>query len=289
MGMIAPSIDIVVVTHNSKDVIERTLRSIAMNSVGMSVRTWVVDNKSTDGGPQLVRERCGWVSTLELGTNDGFAAGCNIGTELGTAPLVLFLNPDCVLQPGALRRMQAYLNMHPEACAVGPAQISTSGSQLPAHQAFPTVAGEFERTFSRISSVIGRPLARLASKDAGQVDWISGACMMIRRSALEQVGPFDEGFFLYFEETDWCLRATAMGHEVHHDPSVAVEHACGTSVKRSDVGGGTNRASSIFVSSRRRYFRKHHGLLATVAVEILHKGREMVDALKLRLGAGVPA
>lgn len=286
MRLREPAIDIVVVTHNSGDVIEHTLLATAINSLGLAVRTWVVDNASTDGTQDIVRRRCPWARLLEREDNLGFAAGCNVGARHGEAPLVLFLNPDCVLAPRALSEMVAYLRRHPEAAAVGPLQVGSGGAPIPSHQRFPSLMGELERTFLRLTSVLGRPRPRLEEPVPRRVDWISGACMLVRREALVSVGAFDEGFFLYYEETDWCRRAAALNFEVHHQPDVTVTHAGGTSVRRSSVGQGRRRASGIFRASRFRYFRKHHGLLAAAAVEMLHRARGVLDALKARIPAG---
>jgi len=287
MGVDPNAIDIVVVTHNSRDVIERTLIATAVASIGLTVRTWVVDNRSTDGCPGHVRERCGWVRSINLQDNRGFAAGCNQGIALSDAPTVLLLNPDCVLAPEALRRMSAYLRENPDVAGVGPTQRDERGKALPSHHRFPSLRGEFTRTFQRVASLCGLIRSPRPRTSAGVVDWVSGACMLIRRSAFEQVGAFDDGFFLYYEETDWCRRAAQLGLEIHHDPGVSVEHQGGTSVRRSAVGAGESRAASIFRSSRKRYFMKHHGAVTAFLVEALHQARRSVNWLKTRTVQGV--
>ena len=279
-------VDAVVVTHNSRDVIEPTLLSLVVAASGMNVRVTVVDNLSTDGTPRYVERRCPWVHVTRESTNAGFAAGCNVGIAHGASPYVLLLNPDCELTPSALQDLLKYLEVHPRAAAVGPLQVDERGRALPSFQPYPSVGGEFVRTFQRLAALVGRPRVRYSAPVSGRVDWISGACMLVRRTALETVGPLDEGFFLYFEETDWCRRAHALGLEVHGEPGARVRHVGGTSVARSSVGAGERRAHGIFAASRRRYFRKHHGRFAAVLVEALHGARGGLERVKRALGRG---
>ena len=100
--------------------------------------------------------------------------------------------------------------------------------------------------------------------------------MMVRASAFEAVGPMDEAFFLYFEETDWCLRARRMGFEVHHLPDVLIEHESGVSALSSGEAIVQRRIQKHYRESRRRYFRKHHGICAEIAVECVHWSRQFV-------------
>ncbi|MFT5290888.1 MAG: N-acetylglucosaminyl-diphospho-decaprenol L-rhamnosyltransferase [Planctomycetota bacterium] len=266
-----PIIDAVVVTYNSLAVVGDCLESLRRAPF---VRTYVVDSASQDKTAEYVRRSYREVDVSVMPTNRGFGSGCNEGIARGVAPLVLLLNPDATLEPGELRKLVAYLEQNPEVAAVGPAIVNSDGGPEAGLQALPSTGGELARTCEILARKLGLQRDDECLVDASESIWISGACMLIRRSALEDVGAFDESFFLYYEETDWCLRAQALGWWIAHLPGSVCTHIGGAS-----SGDPTEESSQVtakhFRASRRRYFRKHHGVLALAAVEGLHLARRL--------------
>ncbi len=198
---------------------------------------------------------------VELGANTGFANACNAGIALATGETVLLLNPDCRLRPGALATLLAALEARPAAGMAGPRLVNPDGSEqrgarrdvpnpwqifcfimqlhrlMPRHPRF----RDFNRT--------GEPLPR----EPVAVQAISGACMLVRRSAIDRIGQLDaERFFLHFEDLDWCLRLTNAGEEVLFVPDAVVEHAQGVCGARRPVRVEYHKHRSLT-----RFLRKH--------------------------------
>jgi N-acetylglucosaminyl-diphospho-decaprenol L-rhamnosyltransferase len=247
----APRIDAVVVSYNSRE----TLRQCVEPLLGIpGVEVVVVDNASTDGSLELVSDLP--VRAIDTGRNGGFSFGCNRGLAAGDAPLVLFLNPDARIAAEDLDRMVAVLDAEPDVAIVGPRLQDGEGRLIPS-----------VRRCQRAGSVWGQalflhrlmPRAAWANEIARQEElyervaypeWISGACMLARREALEPIGGFDEGFFLYCEDMDLCARLGAAGWRVRYEPGALVHHVGGHSAPRSSL-------LAVLARSRIRYARKH--------------------------------
>jgi GT2 family glycosyltransferase len=226
---------IVIVTYNSRDSLEPCLASIARHA--SRARVVVVDNASADDPAPIV---AGHRATLVRNhTNRGFAAGVNAGLQQAEGEFVALLNPDCALHDGALERLQAELQAHPEAALVGPQILNADGSLQGSARGDPSlVTGLFGRTtlltrlfpnarWSRQNIRIDE--ATIARGESFAVDWVSGACMMARRAALDAVGGFDERYFLYWEDADLCRRLRNRGHTVRYVPAAKVMHIGGRS------------------------------------------------------------
>jgi GT2 family glycosyltransferase/glycosyltransferase involved in cell wall biosynthesis len=244
----------VVVSHNTRDLLERCL-------LGLSVQAWpglqtiVVDNASTDGSRELVRSRFPEVELIELDENTGFARANNAGFERCRGEHVLLVNSDAFLAPGALAELVATADRHPEAAVVGPRLRNVDGTLQRSAWPFPN-AGRL-----LLEAVGGhRPLRRIGLlEDLGTwghdeeraVDFLVGACLLVRTDALREVGGFDPGFFLYAEEADLQRRLAARGWSVVLAPRASVTH----------VGGASSRASLTRLRShyagQRRYLRRH--------------------------------
>lgn len=285
---------VVIVTHQSRDVIGDCLTALRRTGVLPAYgarRAWaeviVVDSGSRDGTPDLVERAFPTVKSIRVDENVGFGAGCNLGREHATGEVVVFLNPDAVVRPGAIAQLRDYLADHPEVAAVGPHLIGDGGAVQEAGRRFPSPVGELRNQWSRFV----KPLVRRAPSDEiaeipASVDWITGACMAVRRDALEAVGGFDPRFFLYWEETDWCLRARRAGWEIRLDPRIRVDHRGGKSAARSGRCLERGNVSAYFRASRRAYFEKHFGRVAARFVEGLHTARRLWETAELRLQGG---
>jgi N-acetylglucosaminyl-diphospho-decaprenol L-rhamnosyltransferase len=278
---------VVVVSWNVRDLLRRCLQSI--DPRGGTVEIIVVDNASTDGSPAMVRDEFPHVRLVANEENRGFTAANNQGLALSTGRSLLLLNPDTNVVGEALATMTAYLEAHPEVGALGPRLCYPDGSLQSSRRRFPTfttalvestVIQEWwhDNRFLRRYYMLDTPDDRIQT-----VDWVVGACLLVRRAAYEQVGGLDEGFFMYSEEMDWCRRIKTAGWQVVYLPTATVVHHEGKSSEQVIAA-----RHIYFQSSKLRYFRKHHGpLQATLlrAFLLISYGFQMVrESVKWLLG-----
>jgi GT2 family glycosyltransferase len=250
------SASIIIVAYESRATIAACLISIA-DHAGIPVQTIVVDNASSDGTAELVREGFPEVSLLPQPTNRGFAASCNIGAGVATAPYLLFLNPDTELLPGALPELARLMEAAPRVAAAGPRLVYPDHTPQDSAFRYPTLLMTWLEFFPRPGRLIHSALnGRISAQDGRPVpvDHPLGACMLVRRGAWDDVGPFDEGFFLYCEEVDWCMRAKAAGWEVMHVPTATVVHHGGASAASAPAASFAH-----LHASRARLHAKHRG------------------------------
>lgn len=226
----------------------------------------VVDHASADGSIETLIERMPQVRVLRCPVNPGFAVGCNRGVAATTAPSVLFLNPDAELQADALPTMFHHLEREPGVGIVGPRLVHADGRlQTSAYRTpglftealrLTGLANLVPRRALRRSRVARRMLPATGHFDPHDrirdVDLVTGACMLVRRQLLEELGGFDEGYFLYYEEIDLCLRARRRGWRIVHLPSAEVSHT---------IGGSSRRARRVSWAARHlsrvRFHRRH--------------------------------
>ena len=245
-------VDVVIVNYNAGTAL---LQSVASGFVAGAAGVIVVDNQSTDGSLEPL-ERAGWGEKLRVvrnGRNLGFAAACNIGARLSTARRLLFLNPDSVLAPDALTRMARVLDSSEAIGMVGGLLCNPDGSeQRGGRRRFPTPRRALLRAFGLTALARRLPDADFTLHEQplpsgpGPVEAISGACMLVRREAMEDVGPWDEGYFLHCEDLDWCMRFHQRGWQVMFVPEARITHLQGTS----------SRGRPVFVE-----WHKHRGML----------------------------
>jgi GT2 family glycosyltransferase len=243
-------VDVVVVTYNSHDHANDCVASLCTDP---RLNVIVVDNDSSDGTADTLEDLR--LTLVRAPTNGGFACGCNIGWRKGAAPQVLFLNPDARTTPDDVLRLADVLDAEPRVGAVGPRILETDGSLQHSQRVFPSLRASFgralflHRLFPR--SQWSFDIARASAYDTpASPDWLSGACLLVRRSLLEALDGFDERFFMYCEDMDLCRRIRDVGYSVRYDPVVAVTHAGGASVPRA-------RTIAIMTTSRLLYAAKH--------------------------------
>jgi N-acetylglucosaminyl-diphospho-decaprenol L-rhamnosyltransferase len=257
-------LSIVIVNWNVCELLRRCLASLrrgrAQLSPGLNMEVIVVDCASSDGSPDMVGREFPWVRLLASDRNLGYAGGTNLGTAEARGRYLLMLNPDTEVPGEALGTMLSYLDEHAGVGAVGPQLRYPDGSLQSSRRRFPTLATAFlessllqqwfpDNAVARRYYVADRP-----SDQAQAVDWLVGAAWMVRREAWQQAGPLDEGFFMYFEELDWCRRCHMAGWEVHYVPAAQVVHHEGKSSQQV-VAARTIR----FQRSKLRYFEKYYG------------------------------
>lgn len=236
--------------------LDRERRSIA--ETGSTLEAIAVDNASGDHSASLLRAKCPWISVLEQESNRGFAAACNLGLGLvaGEA-LVILLNPDVILVSGFVRALLE-VPWPEDLGAIGPQVRGADGEIEQSARTFPTMrTGIFGRTSLASQLVPHSRLVRgqlLADPSAGAraVDWISGACMIVPTVQFQLVGVLDDGFWMYWEDADWCRRAQACGLRVEYHPELEVRHYQGSSSSIAPF-----RTTLAFHRSALRYYRLH--------------------------------
>jgi N-acetylglucosaminyl-diphospho-decaprenol L-rhamnosyltransferase len=246
-------VDAVVVSYNSRAELRGCVEPL---SALEGVQTVVVDNASTDDSVASIADLP--VEVIALSENNGFGAGCNAGWRRGEAPSVLFLNPDATIDEPSLRRLVDVLEGDESVGLVGPRILESDGSVAFSQRRFPQLRSTYARAlflhriFKRASwadELVRDPSAYDAPASP---DWVSGACMLVRRSALEEVGGFDERFFLYCEDKDLCRRIRAAGFDVRYEPGATIRHRGGASAPRAGL-------LPVLARSRVVYAHKHWG------------------------------
>jgi GT2 family glycosyltransferase len=279
-GRSASRVGVVIVNYKSADLVIDCLGSLAAEARELGLRVIVVDNASPDGsadrieGAIAARGWADWAELLPAGRNGGFSAGNNAALRVLLASdeppdYLWLLNPDTVVRPGAARELVEFLDSHPRAGLAGSRLENADGTVARSAFRFPGVVSEFENG-ARLG-LVSRLLSRFAvapppRDEEHRADWLSGASVLVRREVFAEVGLLDEGFFLYFEDVDFCRRAWSAGWECWHVPSSRVVHLEGQSTGMSGAEKAARRVPPYWLAARRRYFVKHHGdLVAWVA------------------------
>jgi N-acetylglucosaminyl-diphospho-decaprenol L-rhamnosyltransferase len=235
--------DVVIVAHNSGHVLVEAVAS-AVEQAGAD-RVWVMDADSTDGSVEVLQGQGEAVHVVAV-PNVGFAAANNRGIESTSSPFVLLLNPDAVLCPGALDALLATAKANPRAGIVGPLILNPDTSvQASSFGRFPSLLTSLRLRLWRITQrLLGNPnLSPKAPTSIASVDWVTGAAMLVRRGAINDVGPMDEGFFMYYEDIEWCHRMRDHGWEVLIEPGAHVVHRLGSSATPEGTVAQAYRAS----------------------------------------------
>ena len=276
-------VDVIVVCWNDKDKIATALDSVfALSEVrddAAFARVIVSDNGSTDGSREFLRERYGaGVEILENCSNLGFGAACNRAFAAGDSEYAYLLNPDAELKDGALRSIVAFMDEHPRCGIAGSRIYNSDGSIQESCGEFDTWTGAFLRSsawgewpFLR-EYANGASLREWGHRSERRVDLAIGAALAIRRALIDEIGPFDERFFLYHEEVDFAKRAAAAGWETWYVPaSEAIHEGMGSARGQYSVEGRKQ-------TSRRKYWIKHHGVLWYAALVAALVGRYVLYA-----------
>ena len=281
----ALDLSIVVVSRDTRDLTLRCLAAVGASLAGAG-RSWeliLVDNASGDGTVAAVRAAYPDVRIIEAGGNRGFAVGNNLGIRRARGGMVLLLNPDTEVVGDAIPRLLGALEADPALGAIGPLLRYPDGAPQGSRRRFPTRLTPFlESTivqqYWRRNRVLDHYFVADRPADERQdVDWLNGACLLVRRGALAAVGGFDEGYFMYSEELDLCARIRAHGWRIAYDPAAVVIHHEGASSAQA-----VPRRHISFNTSKVRFYRRRYGrlygealrafLLLTYAVQLGQEG-----------------
>ena len=254
-----PILSISLVNTNNKKLLQACLESLYAQDHGMTFETILVDNVSTDGSVEMVRELYPQVEVMVNQTRKGFAANHNQAIKVSRGEYILVFNEDTIVRPGALKSMVDYLAAHEKAGAVGCRLENPDGTLQKSCYKFPSpLQSVFENTMLTAafpnSPIVG-DYRGWAHDTVREVDFVSGAAIMVRRKVIETTGLLDEGFFIYAEESDWCKRMRKDGWKVVFVPDGTIVHYGGqSSVEIKD------RQFCEFTRNQVRFIRKHHGL-----------------------------
>ena len=256
-GVTAVDLSVVIVNHNHRPVIENCFESLYSLPDRTTFEVMLIDNTCADGTAEWVSARFPQVLIQRNQDRRGFAANANAGMRaLRRGRYTLLLNPDVISLPGLLDRLAAFMNEHPGAAIAAPQLLHEDGTLQPNCRCFPTPATLALRAL-RVDEIWKSPGVRRYLMDgarsaARQVDWVTGAALVVRPSAAEAVGLFDESYFLYWEDLDWCYRMRRAGWQVWHVPDARAIHSHG----REGVRRPFSRAGREQVLGALRFFRK---------------------------------
>lgn len=267
--MSADTFQVVIVTHESRDDLERCLPAVEAAARSGGGCVLVADNASTDGTVDFARSRdAELVKVLALGKNRGYAGALNAAAGRLAAPVVIVLNPDIrPVDDAVFVRIAAHLRAHPEAGAVAPRLLDPDGGTQASARVVPSLAMLVARQTRLGDTGWGRRKAAeyLAEPVAGdgyaEVEWALGAALAFRRDDLERLGGWDERFFLYFEDVDFCLRLRQSGRAVHYLSGVEMVHDHRRASARRHGSALSSTARREHVKSALRFFAKHPGCL----------------------------
>ena len=302
----ARAVGIVIVSYRSARLTVDCLRSVALERLRsrLRIRCVVVDNASGDAATVAeaiqTSEWGDWAEVITAPRNGGFAYGNNLGlAELqraGRPDFVHLLNPDTVLHPGAIDALVDFFDQHPRAGIAGGIFENGDGSEWAIAFRFPSLLGEFEQgiNLGLVSRLLaGSRVAMQMGAEPTAVDWVSGASMMMRGNLQKSIGTMDEGFFLYFEETEFCFRAKHAGFEVWYTPASRVTHIAGQSTKVTERNIAPRRLPTYWFESRRRYFAVTRGMTYALLADVVALAAGLLGALKRlatgHAGRGVPS
>jgi N-acetylglucosaminyl-diphospho-decaprenol L-rhamnosyltransferase len=285
-----PELTISVVAYRTPQLLSACLSALATQRSAVDMEVFVVDNASADETIDLVQSEFAWVRPIANARNVGFGAAHNQVFRQASGRYWLVLNSDAAPKPGALRTLVDFMDVNPSVGVCGPRLVYPNGQIQPSRRRFPTPATLFlESTqlqrFWPDNSVLRRYYAQDVREDVIQdVDWIVGASLCVRSAAAAEVGLFDERFFMYSEELDWCRRFRAAGWRVAYVPTAEVVH----------LEGGSSQADLVardqrFQASKLAYVAKWHGpLLALLLRAYLvaeYALRATEESCKLALGS----
>lgn len=259
-------ISIIIVSWNTTWFLENCLASILANPPTLPFESWVVDNASTDDSPRMVREKFPEVHLVENRENMGFARANNQAIQRCTGKYILLLNPDTLVASGALQALVDFFDGHPKAGAVGARMLNPDGSlQISSHPR-PTLSRELWRLFhlDALSFYAMYPLTKWETNQPQEVDVLGGACLLLRKEVLEQVGFLDEDYFIYSEEVDLCYRIQRAGWRIYWVPQAEVVHFGGQSTQQVPTEMFLN-----LYHSNIKYFRKHYGWSAAQLYKLI--------------------
>lgn len=248
-------LSIIIVNWNTKNLLLQCLESVYQTIKRIEMEVFVVDNGSIDGSVVAAKERFPEVKFIQNEINLGFAMANNQALRLAKGRYLLLLNPDTQVKKGAIERLISFMDAHSEAGGAGAQLLNSDGSRQNSIANFPSLATELlNKSLLRWLFPKAFPGKERNYPEPIEVDSVIGACMIIRRDAIEQVGLLDEDYFLFLEETDWCYRMKRAGWKIYHVPQAEIYHFQGKGVEIEK-----KKARVEYYRSRYHFFKKNRG------------------------------
>lgn len=286
-----------IINFRTADLTKACVRSVLEDIGNLDAEIVVVDNASGDGSAEILAD---WieglgdapVSLVQSETNSGFSGGHNQGIAAAQAEYYLVLNSDSVLRPGFLTRMIAAGDAAPQSGLISPAILSENGDQAVGAFRFHSPASELMRAAKTgpLDKLLARKRVSIPPpiSEPDQVDWVSFACVMLRAEMIAQIGPMDEGYFLYYEDSEYCLRARRAGWGITHVPQAQAVHYQGGSGTLVSDAEARKRLPAYFYASRTRFLYQAHGQVGLILANLMwHLGRCLAQTRRL-IGKPVP-
>jgi len=273
-------ISFIIVNWNTRDILMDCLNSIYETVKDIDVEIYVVDNNSTDGSQAAVKNGFADVKLIENETNTGFGYANNQALRIMQGRFAVLLNSDAVLKENSVKRLLAFMTTTPRAGIAGVQLLNDDGSRQNSIDNFPSSETEiFNKSILRLFFPGKYPSKNMSYKDPIEVDSVIGACMMVRKEAIGDVGVFDEDYFIFLEETDWCFRMNKKGWKVYHVPDAEVFHLSGHSKKRTPW-----RSQIEYYISLYKFFKKNRTQASYLTLRVLKPCKIFINLILNILG-----
>ncbi len=263
-----PDLSVIILNYNTRDLLRACLRSVFASDVPGGLDVIVIDNCSHDDSAAMVEAEFPQARLIRSPRNGGFAFGNNQGLRIAEGCYLLLLNPDTEVPPDAFSTLLQFMDEHSEAGVCGPRLVRADGSlDLACRRSFPAPDVSFYRIvglsklFPHSRRFARYNLTYLDEHDLAEVDSVVGACMMVRREAMEQAGMLDEDFFMYGEDLDWAYRIKAHGWKVYYNPAATVLHYKRESARQRPVKTISEFYRAMLIFHRKHYARQTFFLL----------------------------
>ena len=280
-------LSIIIVSWNAKSYLLQCIESLASETSSHNMEIIVVDNASTDGSPEAVQKKYPYIKLIQNKTNSGFAKANNIGIRQSEGRYVCLVNSDVKVLNGCIDYLCDYMDNHPSIGILGPKIINPDMTLQHSCRKFPTLWNNFcsatglTKILPKSRIFCGEEMQFSLSEKAHKVDALSGCFLMVRRKAIDEVGLFDELFFIYSEDIDWCKRFWNAGWEVVYLPYAKAIHYGGGSSSNAPVRFAIEKEQAVF-----QYWSKHHGWPSSFFLSfifLLHHSLRIIGGIFLYL------
>jgi GT2 family glycosyltransferase len=273
-------ISFIIVNWNTRDILMDCLGSIYKTVTDIEWEIYVVDNNSTDGSQAEVKKRFPEVKLIENETNTGFAHANNQALSIMHGKFAVLLNSDAVLKEDSIKKLLAFMTGNPSVGIAGVQLLNNDGSRQNSIDNFPSTETEiFNKSILRLFFPGKYPSKNMSYKNPIEVNSVIGACMIVRKEAMDDVGVLDEDYFIFLEETDWCFRMNKKGWKVYHVPDAEVFHLSGHSKKRTPW-----RSQIEYYISLYKFFRKNRAPFSYLTLRILKPCKISINLILNILG-----
>ncbi len=280
-------LSIIIVSYNTKEILKKCLQLLYNDIGNINTEILIIDNASHDGSPDMIEQDFPNVRLIRCEKNYGFGKANNIAMKEAKGDYFLLLNSDAYVKPGVIDSTLDYMKNNSDVGILGVKLVDKEGNLQPSARHFPSSFSKFivlagiSKHFPHSRLLGGPDYSWWDHSSIKNVDWVVGAYFMIRKDVAEQVGYFDERYFLYYEETDFCLQVKRKGYKVIFYPYAEVIHLGGESSKKTDkrVSEAGKQITSIRVDSEQKFHWKNFGIIRMLSIVY-------VEVLWLRLSIG---